>query len=98
MRPMAMKLALMLFTLLMCGCNASKQAASTPAPTPTPTAATATVDTGALPYLVAVDPNTNKIYVAGSGSLSLTVIDGATNNTTNVPVLGGPGAGINALG
>lgn len=43
---------------------------------------TATVPVGTNPYAVAVNPVTNKIYVAESGSV--TVIDGATNATTAV--------------
>ena len=38
---------------------------------------------------MAVNPNTNKIYVANagaSGNSTVTVIDGATNNTTTVAV------------
>jgi len=45
---------------------------------------TATVTTGTKPYAVAVNPLTNKIYVADSGSADVTVIDGLTNNTTTV--------------
>src|SRR5205814_4431864 len=50
---------------------------------------TATVTTGTYPYAVAVNPVTNKIYVANQGSNSVsgnvTVIDGATNSTSTVP-------------
>ena len=35
---------------------------------------------------MAVNPVTNKIYVANSDSNNVTVIDGATNSTTTVPV------------
>lgn len=34
------------------------------------------------PYFLAVNPVTNKIYVANVGSASVTVIDGATNVVT----------------
>ena len=34
---------------------------------------------------MAVNPVTNKIYVANYGSADVTVIDGATNDTTTVP-------------
>ena len=47
---------------------------------------TATIATGASPEQVAVNPNTNKIYVTNQGSNTVTVIDGLTNNTTNVGV------------
>jgi YVTN family beta-propeller protein len=43
-----------------------------------------TVTAGTNPYAVAVNPNTNKIYVANYGSNNVTVIDGATNSTTEV--------------
>jgi YVTN family beta-propeller protein len=39
---------------------------------------------------VAVNPSTNTIYVANFNSNSVTVIDGATNNTTTVAVGNGP--------
>ena len=45
---------------------------------------TATV--GNNPNAVAVNPVTNKIYVANNGGTTVTVIDGATNGTTNVNV------------
>ena len=47
---------------------------------------TATVAAGTHPYAVAVNPVTNKIYVANYGSANVTVIDGATNGTTTVAV------------
>ena len=47
------------------------------------TNATTTVTAGsATPWAVAVNPVTNKIYVANYGSNNVTVIDGATNATT----------------
>jgi YVTN family beta-propeller protein len=46
---------------------------------------TATITAGALPSAVAVNPVTNKTYVANQDSNNVTVIDGATNNTTTVP-------------
>ena len=46
----------------------------------------ATVPAGLSPYAVAVNPATNKIYVPNLGSDSVTVIDGATNNTATVQV------------
>src|SRR5258708_38433342 len=45
---------------------------------------TATVMTGSIPAAVAVNPVTNKIYVANLSSDTVTVIDGATNSTTTV--------------
>ena len=56
-------------------------------------AVVATVAAGTNPQAVAVNPNTNKIYVAnadvagaenGAQASTVTVIDGATNNTTTV--------------
>ena len=41
---------------------------------------------GAIPLAVAVNPVTNKIYVANENSNNVTVIDGATNTTTTVAV------------
>ncbi len=46
----------------------------------------ASVTVGTNPISVAVNPVTNKIYVANQSSASVTVIDGATNSTTNVNV------------
>jgi YVTN family beta-propeller protein len=46
--------------------------------------ATAAVGAGTSPFSVAVNPVTNKIYVANSGSDNVTVIDGATNATITV--------------
>ena len=61
-------------------------------------AVVATIAVGTDANVVAVNPVTNKIYVAGPGSgNNVTVIDGATNNTTTVPVLSGPGAGVNTI-
>ena len=41
-----------------------------------------TLSTGAAPTAVAVNPATNRIYVANSASNSVTMFDGATNNLT----------------
>ncbi len=46
----------------------------------------ATIPAGNLPIAVAVNPVTNKIYVANQNSNNVTVIDGATNHTSSVPV------------
>jgi YVTN family beta-propeller protein len=46
---------------------------------------TNTVRTGWGPVAVAVNPVTNKIYVANYDSNNVTVIDGATNRTSAVP-------------
>src|ERR1700746_3870449 len=46
--------------------------------------AVTTVPVGTTPYAVAVNPVTNRIYVANQGSNNVTVIDGATNTTTTV--------------
>ncbi len=45
---------------------------------------TVKVFSGGGPQAVAVNPNTNQIYVSNAGGV--TVIDGATNNTTTTPV------------
>ena len=39
------------------------------------------VGTGSQPFAVAVNPITNKIYVANRGQGTVTIIDGATNTT-----------------
>ena len=44
------------------------------------------VGTGSQPFAVAVNPVTNKIYVANRGQNTVTVIDGATNTTRTVIV------------
>ncbi|MBI5805335.1 T9SS type A sorting domain-containing protein, partial [candidate division TA06 bacterium] len=49
------------------------------------TNATATVAAGTKPIAAAVNPVTNKIFVANNGSDNVTVIDGADNDTTTVP-------------
>ncbi len=48
------------------------------------TNATTTLPVGSSPFSVAVNPVTNKIYVANEGGNTVTVIDGATNTTTSV--------------
>jgi YVTN family beta-propeller protein len=56
----------------------------------------ATIQVGANPVAIAVNPVTNKIYVANYGSSScpgtVTVIDGETNASTDVSVGGCPNA------
>jgi YVTN family beta-propeller protein len=47
---------------------------------------TTTVPVGQLPYGVAANEVTNKIYVANRNSNNVTVIDGATNSTATVSV------------
>jgi YVTN family beta-propeller protein len=49
------------------------------------TNATATVETGTGMGGIAVNPETNRIFVANCQSSSVTVIDGATNRTRQVP-------------
>ena len=51
---------------------------------------TATVPAGTTPNAVAVNPVTNKIYAVNYSSNNVTVIDGATNDTTLVPVSTNP--------
>ena len=46
---------------------------------------TATVPAGTNPFAVAVNPVTNKTYIANRFSANVTVIDGATNTTATVP-------------
>ena len=45
---------------------------------------TASVSVGTYPVAVAVNPVTNKIYVANFRTNNVTVIDGATNHATTV--------------
>ncbi len=47
---------------------------------------TATLPVGSGPAALAVNPMTNKIYVANSNGSTVTVIDGATNNTSTITV------------
>jgi uncharacterized repeat protein (TIGR01451 family) len=54
-------------------------------------AVVATVNTGTRPYAAALNPVTNKIYIANIGSNDVTVIDGATNSTARIPVGSNPG-------
>src|SRR5579859_7748274 len=51
----------------------------------------ATVNVGSAPLAVAVNPVTNKIYALNNGDNTVSVIDGATNNTAK------PGAGTNPV-
>ncbi|MGE7053133.1 S-layer homology domain-containing protein [Paenibacillus glucanolyticus] len=44
------------------------------------------VETGGLPYSVAVNPVTNKIYVVNKLSHNMTIIDGATNKSKTIEV------------
>ena len=44
----------------------------------------ATIPAGTNPFAVAVNPVTNKIYIANSGSDDVTVIDGTDNSTATV--------------
>ena len=46
---------------------------------------TATVTVGTQPECVAINPVTNRIYVADAASNDVTVVDCATNGTTTVP-------------
>ncbi len=50
----------------------------------------ATVTVGSIPYAAAVNPATNKAYIVDFLSRDVTVIDGATNQTTTVTVGTGP--------
>jgi YVTN family beta-propeller protein len=43
------------------------------------------IPTDSLPFAIAVNPVTNKIYVANFVSNNVTVIDGTNNSTTPVP-------------
>ena len=45
----------------------------------------ATIPAGTDPYAVAVNPVTNKVYVANYGSANVTVIDGSDNSTATIP-------------
>ena len=72
------RVAVILGLSLLTSLAARGQAVIPPGPT-----VTATVAAGTNPQAVAVNPVTNKIYVANGGN-SVTVIDGATNATTTV--------------
>jgi YVTN family beta-propeller protein len=50
----------------------------------------AEVIVGGNPCALAVNPNTNKIYVANNVGNNVTVIDGATNNTSTLPTENNP--------
>src|SRR6266852_8535624 len=52
--------------------------------------AVTTIPAGTNPLAAAVNPVTNKIYVANRGSNNVTVIDGAKNTTTTVPAAAVP--------
>jgi YVTN family beta-propeller protein len=59
---------------------------------------TATVPVGSYPVAIAVNAQTNKIYVANSSDKSVTVIDGTDNSTTTISVGYGPQAiAVNAV-
>ena len=97
-QPLLMKLALISVTLLLFSCGGGN---TTSAPTPTPTPVTATVAVGAYPAGVAANSVTNQICVVNNHALgssstgSVTVIDGATNNsTTTVAALPLPIGGV----
>ena len=51
---------------------------------------TATITVGASPTAAAVNPLTNKIYIANKNTGNVSVIDGATNGTTTVPTGANP--------
>jgi YVTN family beta-propeller protein len=51
---------------------------------------TTTVAVGTYPLALALNPVTNKIYVANYQSANVTVIDGATNGTATVPAGANP--------
>lgn len=53
---------------------------------------TSTLTVGSSPGAVAVNPVTNKIYVANHGDGTVTVIDGVTNTTATVIVGSSPSA------
>jgi len=60
--------------------------------------ATAAITVGASPVGAAVNPLTNKIYIANSGSNNVTVIDGLTNTTTTIPAGASPsGVAVNPV-
>ncbi|MGH9571487.1 MAG: YncE family protein, partial [Candidatus Angelobacter sp.] len=51
---------------------------------------TATIGAGTNPSAVAVNPATNKIYIANRGSNNVTVIDGISNSVSTVTVGSSP--------
>src|SRR5882762_4626803 len=74
------------FPAVLVGCALAALALFTPAAQAQ--AVTTTVAVGSAPLAVAANPVTNKIYVANFSSNNVTVIDGATNTTTNVDASG----------
>jgi YVTN family beta-propeller protein len=61
-----------------------------------PTTGVGTIQAGLNPTALAINPITNKTYVANSGGSTVTVIDGATDQTTSITVGGHPAAlGVN---
>jgi YVTN family beta-propeller protein len=62
------------------------------------TNATNIVAAGSGPNSLAINPYTNKIYIANQGDNTVTVIDGATNITASVPTGGSPfSVGVNPV-
>lgn len=56
------------------------------------------ISVGQDPVAIAVNPVTNKIYVANNADNTVTTIDGATNATTTIPVCTAPaGIGVNSV-
>ena len=63
-----------------------------PAAAQTPAQLKTTIAAGQVPVAIAVNPFSNKIYVANQTSNNVTVIDGATNNTNTIYVGAAPDA------
>ena len=62
-----------------------------------PTKNSAKVKVGTYPFAIAINPNINQIYVANAGSNTVSVIDGNTNNVTQVKVGFNPGFNPRAI-
>ncbi|MBV9437051.1 MAG: beta-propeller fold lactonase family protein, partial [Acidobacteria bacterium] len=54
----------------------------------------ATIPVGNGPVAAAVNPNTNKVYVANQGSDSVSVIDGTTNTVVSTVALSATANGV----
>ena len=55
------------------------------------------VPTGRTPYALVVNPVTNKIYEANANDSTVTVIDGATNDTSKVAVVNPAALAVNPV-
>ena len=89
----AFPVPLLLWSL--CGCGSSSSS-TTPPSSHTPASVIATIPVGTSPNAVAVNPTTNRIYVANTGDqpATVSVIDGATNSVIATVPVGASADGI----